>query len=142
MDDGTELIEAYGQCPISLRPLAPRPPQLGLTSRPTLDFLLKFIIIGEAGSGKSCLLHHFIQNTCSSDLRLAADLSRGHARSGSSLFETGDSDNRAHDTLLSLGGIQRTEKSMCFVAPPAFSCAAISIPLPLSPSHVMRRPST
>jgi len=27
------------------------------------DFLLKLIIIGEAGTGKSCLLHHFIQNT-------------------------------------------------------------------------------
>ncbi|KAN0062626.1 Ras-related protein Rab-4B [Thecaphora frezii] len=26
------------------------------------DFLLKFIIIGEAGTGKSCLLHHFINN--------------------------------------------------------------------------------
>jgi len=37
-DDGTELVEAY-------------------------DFLLKFIIIGEAGTGKSCLLHHFIHNT-------------------------------------------------------------------------------
>ncbi|KDQ12399.1 hypothetical protein BOTBODRAFT_112869 [Botryobasidium botryosum FD-172 SS1] len=28
-----------------------------------LDFLMKFIVIGEAGTGKSCLLHHFIQNT-------------------------------------------------------------------------------
>jgi len=27
------------------------------------DFLLKIIIIGESGTGKSCLLHHFIQNT-------------------------------------------------------------------------------
>jgi len=27
------------------------------------DFLMKFIIIGESGTGKSCLLHHFIQNT-------------------------------------------------------------------------------
>jgi len=26
------------------------------------DFLLKIIIIGEAGTGKSCLLHHFTQN--------------------------------------------------------------------------------
>ncbi|EPQ31316.1 uncharacterized protein PFL1_01501 [Pseudozyma flocculosa PF-1] len=26
------------------------------------DFLFKFIIIGEAGTGKSCLLHHFINN--------------------------------------------------------------------------------
>ncbi|KZO99256.1 ras-domain-containing protein [Calocera viscosa TUFC12733] len=37
-DEDTELVEAY-------------------------DFLLKFIIIGEAGTGKSCLLHHFIHNT-------------------------------------------------------------------------------
>jgi len=28
----------------------------------TYDFLLKIIIIGEAGTGKSCLLHHFTQN--------------------------------------------------------------------------------
>jgi small GTP-binding protein len=28
----------------------------------TYDFLIKLIIIGEAGSGKSCLLHHFIHN--------------------------------------------------------------------------------
>jgi len=27
------------------------------------DFLMKFIIIGESGTGKSCLLHHFIRNT-------------------------------------------------------------------------------
>ncbi|QRV99639.1 Rab-related GTPase family protein [Ceratobasidium sp. AG-Ba] len=27
------------------------------------DFLLKFIIIGEAGCGKSCLLHQFTQNS-------------------------------------------------------------------------------
>jgi len=37
-EDATEMVEAY-------------------------DFLLKFIIIGEAGTGKSCLLNHFIQNT-------------------------------------------------------------------------------
>jgi len=29
----------------------------------TYDFLMKFIIIGEAGAGKSCLLHHFIHNS-------------------------------------------------------------------------------
>lgn len=28
----------------------------------TYDFLLKFIVIGEAGTGKSCLLHHFTHN--------------------------------------------------------------------------------
>ncbi|KAH8997269.1 ras-domain-containing protein [Lactarius akahatsu] len=30
----------------------------------TYDFLMKYIIIGEAGSGKSCLLHHFTHNSC------------------------------------------------------------------------------
>jgi len=35
--DATEMVEAY-------------------------DFLLKIIIIGESGTGKSCLLHHFINN--------------------------------------------------------------------------------
>ncbi|KAH9081623.1 ras-domain-containing protein [Lactarius deliciosus] len=29
----------------------------------TYDFLMKYIIIGEAGSGKSCLLHHFTHNS-------------------------------------------------------------------------------
>lgn len=28
------------------------------------DYLFKFLIIGSAGSGKSCLLHHFIENKC------------------------------------------------------------------------------
>lgn len=28
------------------------------------DYLFKFLIIGRAGSGKSCLLHHFIENKC------------------------------------------------------------------------------
>ncbi|KAG8976596.1 hypothetical protein FRC05_003435 [Tulasnella sp. 425] len=36
--DATEMVEAY-------------------------DFLLKIIIIGETGTGKSCLLYHFTQNT-------------------------------------------------------------------------------
>lgn len=29
-----------------------------------IDYLFKFLIIGSAGSGKSCLLHHFIENKC------------------------------------------------------------------------------
>lgn len=29
-----------------------------------VDYLFKFLIIGSAGSGKSCLLHHFIENKC------------------------------------------------------------------------------
>ncbi|TFL03709.1 ras family-domain-containing protein [Pterulicium gracile] len=37
-DDATELLETY-------------------------DFLMKFIIIGEAGTGKSCLLHQFTHNS-------------------------------------------------------------------------------
>jgi len=37
-DDATEMMEAY-------------------------DFLLKFIVIGEAGAGKSCLLHYFLHNS-------------------------------------------------------------------------------
>lgn len=28
------------------------------------DYLFKFLIIGSAGSGKSCLLHHFIESKC------------------------------------------------------------------------------
>ncbi|ORY34779.1 ras family-domain-containing protein [Naematelia encephala] len=38
MDEGTELIEAY-------------------------DYLFKFIVIGEAGTGKSCLLYHCIHES-------------------------------------------------------------------------------
>lgn len=31
------------------------------------DYLFKFLIIGRAGSGKSCLLHHFIENKFKED---------------------------------------------------------------------------
>ncbi|XP_057244731.1 ras-related protein Rab-4B-like, partial [Malurus melanocephalus] len=30
----------------------------------TYDFLFKFLVIGSAGTGKSCLLHHFIESKC------------------------------------------------------------------------------
>ena len=33
----------------------------------TYDYLLKFIIIGDAATGKSCLLHRFIDNKCAWD---------------------------------------------------------------------------
>lgn len=29
-----------------------------------LEFLFKFLVIGSAGTGKSCLLHHFIEKKC------------------------------------------------------------------------------
>jgi GTPase SAR1 family protein len=32
------------------------------------DYLFKFLIIGSAGVGKSCVLHHFIENKCKSIL--------------------------------------------------------------------------
>lgn len=31
------------------------------------DFLFKFLIIGRAGVGKSCILHHFIENKFKED---------------------------------------------------------------------------
>ena len=31
-----------------------------------IDFLLKFLIIGDAGTGKSCILHSFIESKCKS----------------------------------------------------------------------------
>nr|AAM49888.1 LD16736p [Drosophila melanogaster] len=33
----------------------------------TYDYLFKFLIIGSAGSGKSCLLHHFIESKFKDD---------------------------------------------------------------------------
>lgn len=30
----------------------------------SLDFLFKFLVIGNAGTGKSCLLHQFIEKRC------------------------------------------------------------------------------
>uniref|UniRef100_A0A8C8K5M9 Ras-related protein Rab-4B n=1 Tax=Oncorhynchus tshawytscha TaxID=74940 RepID=A0A8C8K5M9_ONCTS len=33
----------------------------------TYDFLFKFLVIGSAGSGKSCLLHQFIENKFKQD---------------------------------------------------------------------------
>lgn len=78
MDDfsaeATELVETYGW----FLPIGSAFTQV----RPFLDFLMKYIIIGssrttvylllyilklpigEAGSGKSCLLHHFTHNSC------------------------------------------------------------------------------
>lgn len=32
------------------------------------DYLFKFLIIGQAGTGKSCLLHHFIESKCECNL--------------------------------------------------------------------------
>lgn len=32
--------------------------------QPLSDFLFKFLVIGSAGTGKSCLLHQFIENKC------------------------------------------------------------------------------
>ena len=29
-----------------------------------VDYLFKFLVIGSAGVGKSCILHHFIENKC------------------------------------------------------------------------------
>jgi len=78
-NEATEMVEAYGER------LETPPAHDGLSSVQFADFLLKFIIIGwktsfciyciyrpdssrlltgEAGAGKSCLLHHFIQNSC------------------------------------------------------------------------------
>jgi len=28
------------------------------------DFLFKYLVIGSAGTGKSCILHQFIENKC------------------------------------------------------------------------------
>ncbi|OCB90099.1 ras-domain-containing protein [Sanghuangporus baumii] len=59
-DDGanaTELVETYGAWRIALLAVS-----LGYSKHVLADFLLKFIIIGEAGTGKSCLLHHFTHN--------------------------------------------------------------------------------
>ena len=30
----------------------------------SLDFLFKFLVIGSAGTGKSCILHQFIEGKC------------------------------------------------------------------------------
>ena len=80
-NEATEMVEAYGQ---RLETALPRAHD-GLSRVQFADFLLKFIVIGwktylriyciyrlvyslllsgEAGTGKSCLLHHFIQNSC------------------------------------------------------------------------------
>ena len=30
----------------------------------SFDFVFKFVIIGDSGVGKSCIMHHFIYNKC------------------------------------------------------------------------------
>lgn len=36
-----------------------------------VDFLFKFLVIGSAGAGKSCILHHFIENKCKATCQLS-----------------------------------------------------------------------
>ena len=35
-----------------------------MTEQQTYDYLFKFIIIGDAATGKSCILHRFIDDRC------------------------------------------------------------------------------
>ena len=35
-----------------------------MTSHSTLEYLFKFLIIGSASTGKSCILHQFLENKC------------------------------------------------------------------------------
>ena len=72
--EATELLETYGEDPYTFCSLG--------TNTYFLDFLMKYIIIGtripayigipnpqsilgEAGTGKTCLLHQFTHNNCS-----------------------------------------------------------------------------
>jgi GTPase SAR1 family protein len=34
------------------------------TSPDSTDYVFKFVIIGDSGVGKSCIMHHFIFNKC------------------------------------------------------------------------------
>lgn len=42
------------------------------------DFLFKFLVIGSAGTGKSCLLHQFIENKCEFLGMVPGSLNCGH----------------------------------------------------------------
>lgn len=70
--DATELLETYGTLPVSVN---------FCSTNISPDFLMKYIVIGlsfselrgiscsfpipgEAGAGKSCLLHQFTHNSC------------------------------------------------------------------------------
>ena len=37
---------------------------------PVVDYLFKFLVIGSAGVGKSCILHQFIEGKCKVSMRL------------------------------------------------------------------------
>uniref|UniRef100_A0A7N4PLV3 Ras-related protein Rab-4 n=1 Tax=Sarcophilus harrisii TaxID=9305 RepID=A0A7N4PLV3_SARHA len=43
----------------------------------TYDFLFKFLVIGSAGTGKSCLLHQFIENKCKDPRRVLVLTGKG-----------------------------------------------------------------
>ena len=43
--------------------------QIRLSSFPLTDYLFKFLVIGNAGVGKSCLLHQFIEQKCKYTVR-------------------------------------------------------------------------
>lgn len=70
MDAATELIEAYGTatCHSSRFNSTFCSWVANLTIvvslNPMLDYLMKMIVIGESNAGKSCLLHHFINESC------------------------------------------------------------------------------
>ena len=39
------------------------------------DYVFKFIIIGDTGTGKSCALHQFVEGKCESRVRFSSSLS-------------------------------------------------------------------
>ena len=41
-----------------------REPAFDIRCLSLIDFLFKFLVIGSAGTGKSCILHQFIENKC------------------------------------------------------------------------------
>jgi hypothetical protein len=58
--EGTELVESYGRCfEVYGRGDGLRPNALYIA-----DYLLKMIVIGEAGSGKTCCVGQFIHGSC------------------------------------------------------------------------------
>lgn len=60
----------------------------GLTGNCPPDYLLKVVVIGESGTGKSCLLHQFLHSTCPSFL--VASCQRSETRSMRELRRGGE----------------------------------------------------
>ena len=62
------------------------------------DFLFKFLVIGSAGTGKSCILHQFIEGKCKFCRVFTDKMMKGFSRS-TILYAKHDIDSFYHSSI-------------------------------------------